>query len=109
APADLLGQDRFAHRHPDRQAGLVARLTRYRREDRGVRGEHAVGAAGPDDGNVVHRVVATRPERVAEGPVGDDAGVVVDAAVALGLADDRDHPAGVEDPGVDQLDETGRV
>src|SRR5204863_215705 len=54
----------------------------------------------------VQRPVA---QRVAERAIGDDAGVVVDAAVALGLADDGDHAAGVDDPGVDQVDEAGRV
>ena len=41
-------------------------------------------------------------DHLAERPVGDDPGVVVDAAVALGLADHRDDPVGLEHPGVDQ-------
>ena len=41
--------------------------------------------------------------------VGDDAGVVVDATVALGLADDGDDAIGFHDSVVDELRELGRV
>src|SRR6266508_1984075 len=129
APADLLGPDRVAHRHPDGQPRLVVSqhlgwiskaalvgglrpLRGCRREDRRMWTEHAVGAAGPDDRDVRHLVGVARSlgaQRVPEGAVGDDAGVVVHPAVALGLADDRDDPVGLDDPVVDERGETGGV
>ena len=92
--ADLLGQHRLAHREADGQPRLVGLLGLGRvdrREDRGVRADHAVGAAGPDDRDLLDLVGgrALGDQHLAERPVGDDPGVVVDAAVALGLADDR--------------------
>ena len=48
-------------------------------------------------------------EHVAEGPVGDDPGVVVDAAVALGLADDGDDAVGLDHALVEQPRQPGRV
>ena len=48
-------------------------------------------------------------DHLAERPVGDDPGVVVDAAVALGLADYGDDPVSVEHPGVDQRGEFAGV
>ena len=48
-------------------------------------------------------------EHLAEGAVGDDPRVVVDAAVALGLADDRDDPVGVQHAVVDELRELAGV
>ena len=48
-------------------------------------------------------------EHLAEGPVGDDPGVVVDAAVALGLADDGDDAVGLDQPLVDQVGQPGGV
>ena len=78
---------------------------RQRREHGGVRRQHPVGAAGPDDRDLpdlLGGAGALGGDHLAERPVGDDPGVVVDAAVALGLADHRDDPIGVEHPGVDQ-------
>ena len=48
-------------------------------------------------------------EHLAECAVGDDAGVVVDAAVALGLADDGDDAVGLDDAVVDEPGQPGRV
>ena len=72
-------------------------LGRDGREDRRVRADHAVGAAGPHDRDLLDLVGrgALGDQHLAERPVGDDPGVVVDPAVALGLADDRDHAVGV--------------
>ena len=113
-PADVLGQQLLAHREADGQPRLVGGrdvLGRHGREDRRVRADHAVGAAGPHDRHLLDLVGrgALLDEHLAEGAVGDDPGVVVDAAVALGLADDRDHPVGVQDAVVDQLGELARV
>src|SRR3712207_7476341 len=44
-----------------------------------------------------------RSSDLAEGAVGDDPRVVVDAAVALGLADDGDDTVGLHDALVDEL------
>jgi hypothetical protein len=71
-----------------------------------VRTEHAVCPAGPYDRDLRDRLgaaAALRDQHLAEGPVSEDARVVVDTAVALGLADDSHHPVGVQHPGVDQL------
>ena len=115
-PADVLGQDLLAHRVADRQPRLVGGRRpcrrRVRREDGRVRRDDPVGAAGPDDRDLldlVHRPGAACLEHLAERAVGDDPGVVVDAAVALGLADDGDHPVGLDQALVDQVGEAGGV
>src|SRR5262249_12043852 len=67
---------------------------------------------GPDDrhaGDVVGPAAAAGGQHLAERPVGDDPGVVVHPAVALGLADHRDHPVRLEYTGVDQPGQAGRV
>src|SRR3989337_2922175 len=46
-PADVLGQQHLAHREADGEPGLVAGLGIGGGEDRGVRADHAVGAARP--------------------------------------------------------------
>ena len=48
-------------------------------------------------------------EHLTEGSVGDDAGVVVDAAVSFGLADDGNDAVGLDHPVVDQLGEPGGI
>ena len=48
-------------------------------------------------------------QHLAEGAVGDDPRVVVDPAVALGLADDGDDPVGLHDAVVDELGQLGGV
>ena len=115
-PADVLRQQHLAHREADRQPRLVRRLDalpgRQRGEHRGVRGQHPVGAAGPDDRDLLDLLggaAALGGDHLAERPVGDDPGVVVDPAVALGLADHRDDPVGVEHPVVDQRGQLARV
>src|SRR5262249_15017301 len=52
---------------------------------------------------------ALRGQHFAERTIRDNPGVVIDAAIALGLADDRDHPVCLEHPVVDQLRELARV
>src|SRR5207248_11793139 len=55
--------------------------------------------ARPDDGylpDLAHRPRAPAGQHLTEGPVGEDPRVVVDAAVALGLADDRDDAVGFD-------------
>ena len=47
--------------------------------------------------------------RLAEGPVGKDPGVVVHPTVALGLADDRNHPARFQDTVVDEPGQLGGI
>jgi hypothetical protein len=76
-----------------------------------VGADDAVGAAGPHDRHLLDLLGrgALLDEDLAERPVGDDAGVVVDAAVALGLADDGDDAAGFHDAVVDELGELGGV
>ena len=102
---DVLGEDLVAHRDPDRQAGLVGRLAVGDREDRGMRAEHAVGSSRPDHRDRLHLLDRTRTvpeEDIAERLIGQDAGKVVDSAVALGLADDGEHPVGTHVPVLDQ-------
>ena len=112
--ADLLGQDRLAHREPDRQprlVGLLGLVGWHGGEDRRVRADDPVGAAGPHDRHLLD-LVGRSPlgdQHLAEGAVGDDPGVVVDAAVALGLADDGDHAAGVHHAVVDELGQLAGV
>ena len=107
--ADLLGQERLAHREARGEAQLLARRVVLGDvgggEDGGVGADHAVGAAGPHDRDALDLlgVGAAGDQGLTERPVGDDAGVVVDAAVALGLADDREDAVGRDHPVVDQL------
>src|SRR3954469_19597951 len=76
------------------------------------RGPLARGPAGPDVRALPHLLRAARAlghEHLPERPVGDDPRVVVDAAVALGLADDRDDPVRVEHAVVHQGREAAGV
>ena len=100
-PADVLGQQHLAHREADGQPRLVGRL--------GVRSVAKIVACGlitpsvPPDHTIGTCLTcsaggALLDQHLAERAVGDDPGVVVDAAVALGLADDRDDPVGLPSP-----------
>jgi hypothetical protein len=113
--ADVLGQQDVAHRVADGQPGLVGLLDGVLGEggeDRGVRADDAVRAAGPHDGDLLdllERPRALLHQHLAERAVGDDPRVVVDPAVALGLADDGDDAVGLDDAFVDELGQLGRV
>ena len=74
--------------------------------------DDAVGATRPDDRNLLHLVGAATAlvdQHLAERTIGDDPGVVVDATVALGLADDGDDAVGLDDSSVDELGQAGGV
>ncbi len=111
-PADVLWQDLLAHRVADRQARFVGGRHHagvHTGEDCRVWRQDPVGAAGPHDRyllRLVHRPGAPGDEHLSERPVGEDAGVVVDAAIPLCLADDRDNAVGVHDSLVDEVGQT---
>ncbi len=111
--ADVLGEDDLAHRDADAQPGFVGLHRRGGVDGGEDRSRAATGRrrcrptrpAGTDSG----RRVALGRQDLAERAVGEDAGVVVDAAVALGLADDGEHAGRLDHAVVDQLREPGRV
>jgi hypothetical protein len=113
--ADVLGQQDVAHRVADGQprlVGLLDGLLGERGEDRRVRADDAVRAARPHDrdlADLLLRAGALLQEHLAEGPVGDDPRVVVDASVALRLADDGDDAVGLHHAVVDELGQLGGV
>jgi hypothetical protein len=76
-----------------------------------VGADHTVGAAGPDDRDLLDLVRgrALGDQHLAERAVGDDAGVVVDPAVPLGLADDGHDAVGLHHAVVDELGQLGGV
>ena len=81
-------------------------------EDRRVRADHPVGAAGPHERDLGDLLRGARPlllEHRAVGMGGDDPGVVVDSAVALSLADHGDDVVGRENSLVDEGGEAGGV
>ena len=111
--ADVLGKKLGAHRRADgeprlrRRAGLAVAG-----KNRRVRRDHAVAAAGPHHRDLRHRLLGTAAEldeRAAKRLVGEDPGKVVDAAIAFGLADDRDHLVGAELPLADRGLEAGGI
>src|SRR4029079_11010113 len=73
--------------------------------------EYTVRAAGPDDRHLLDLLggCTLLDQHLAESTVGDDPGIVVDSPVALGLADDRDHPLRGHDAVVDELRELGSI
>ena len=93
-PTDILRQDRRAQGGPHGEAQCVfGPGLDVAGEDGRMGGEHAVAAARPDHGDYADFVFAARAvleEDAAEGAVRQDAGEVVDPAVALRLADDGD-------------------
>ncbi len=98
-PADVFGQKLGAQRRADGQAGFVGRPgLGVAGKDRRMRRDHAVAAAGPDHRNLLHRLLraAVLAQHRAKRLIGEDAGEVVDAAIALGLADDRNDLVGAE-------------
>ena len=110
-PSDVLGQQLLTHGDTHGQSRLVGLgdlVCRHGREDRRVRADHAVRAAGPDDRHLRHffgAAITLGGENLSERSVRDDARVVVDAAVTLGFADDCNDAVGLEDTVVDQLGE----
>ena len=99
-PADILRQQLRAQRGADRQA----RFRRWAglavaREHRRMRRDDAVAAARPDHRDVRDLGLAALAEllqHAAKRLVGENAREIVDAAIAFGLADDRDHLVGAE-------------
>jgi hypothetical protein len=112
-PADVLGQQLDAHGRPHHQARLVFRAGRVvPREHRGVRRHDAVAAARPHHGDLgdgVGRSRSALTQHSAECLIGQDAGEVVDPAVALGLADGGDHLVGLELPRIEARLQAGCV
>ena len=115
-PADVLRQQPLAHREADgeprlvgllgvRVGGQVAKTVACGESTPSVPPDQTIGTCWTSSAVAG----ALGDQHLAERPVGDDPGVVVDAAVALGLADHGDHPVGVEHAGVDQLREPARV
>ena len=111
--ADIFGQQLGAHGGADGDAGLSGRpglgvAGEYGR----VRRNHAVAAAGPHHGNVRDvgfAAVAALLEHGAERLIGQNAGEIVDAAIAFGLADHRNHLVGAERAGLDACFHAGSV
>ena len=68
-------------------------------KNRRVRRDHAVAAARPDHrnfGDLLFGAAAVLAQHRAKRLIGEDAGKIVHAAVALGLADDGDDLVGLE-------------
>ena len=85
-------------------------------DDGVIEADRVIAVIGKTEGNGgindYTRIIADRAFRevlVEKGAVGDDPGVVVDATVALGLADDGDDSARLHDAVVDELRELGGV
>ena len=105
--ADVFRQQLDAHGGADGKPRLRGRTgLAVAREHGGVRRDHAVAAAGPDHRNLADLVLAALAvleQHLAESLIGEDAGEVVDAAVAFGLADDGDDLIGGELAGLDAV------
>ena len=105
-PADVLGQDDVAHGDTDRESQLVAQRSIHPGEHGGVRAEDSVDTPGPHHRDLFDLRDGTCPQfdqDLAKRLVGEDPGEVVDAAVALGLADDGEHVVRGEDPLIDEV------
>ena len=85
--------------------GTVAKIVACGLSTPSVPPDHTIGTCATASASRLPLADEHFPERA----VGQDAGVVVDAAVALGLADHRDDPIGVQHAGVDQLRQLARV
>ena len=94
------GKDLGAHRGADDQPRFVRRAgLGVAREHRRMRRDDAVAAARPhhrDFRDLGFGAAAELLQHRAERLVGEDAGEIVDAAIAFGLADDGDHFIGLE-------------
>ena len=105
--ADILGLQLDAERGADREARLRGRAGLVvAGKHGGMRGKDAVAAAGPHHRDVVDLglgALAMLRQHAAERLVGEDAGEIVDAAIALGLADHGDDLVGGELAGLDQI------
>ena len=94
-PADILRENLGAHGGADDQPRFVRRAgLGVAREHGRVRRDHAVAAARPDHRDFCDLgfgAAAVLFQHRAKRLVGEDAGEIVDAAIAFGLADDGDH------------------
>src|SRR5258708_25939805 len=77
-----------------------------------MRGDDAVAAAGPDHRHVVNfglGALAVLHQPPAKRLIGQDAGEIIDAAIAFGLADHGDDLVGGEFSGRNQILDAARV
>ena len=99
-PADVFRQNLGAHRGADDETRFPRHsVFGVARENRRMRGYDAVAAARPDHrnlGDLLFRAAAEPSQHCAKRLIGENAGKIVDAAVAFGLADDGDDLIGVE-------------
>jgi hypothetical protein len=97
---DVLRQDFRTERGAHDETGLAAgSLLAVAREYGCVRGNHAVAAAGPDHRDLLDRFGRSRAVLQQDGAeclIGQDAGEIIDAAIAFGLADNGDDFVGSE-------------
>jgi hypothetical protein len=96
AAADLPGFERRGASTPYCERGAELGSGRAGLEDRPVRGESAFGATGHDEGNVASGGAKMVLEEVAERQGGETAAEIVDAAIALGLAEDGHDAFGLD-------------
>ncbi|MGY4284951.1 hypothetical protein ACVWXO_004171 [Bradyrhizobium sp. LM2.7] len=104
-------------RHADAQAfaGDACRLFADfpAREYGDVRAEHTLGAAGHHEGDAlfdfVRRQAEMRRQRRAQRGNGVFPGEIIDAAIALGFAEDRQDRCRIDRAGVDHAHEAGHV
>ena len=111
--SDVLRQQFRAQRRADHQPRLVGGAgLAVAGEDRGVRRDDAITAARPNHRHVVDLGFGARAELEQHAPkrlVGQNAGEIVDPAIAFGLADHRDDLVGAELAGRDQSLKAARI
>ena len=81
-------------------------------EDRGVRGDDAVAAAGPHHRDLVDGflvALAVFEQHPPKSLVGEDAGEVVDPTVSLGFPNDSNDFVGLEQPASDAFFKAGGI
>ncbi len=116
AAADFLGQEIAGERDADREPLLFGR----RAAVRGMPGEHgdmgrkhALGAAGHHERHapfhLCRRQIQVSAEQAGESGGGVFTRVVIDAAVTLGLAHNRDNCSGIQPARFDQRGEPGHI
>ena len=95
-PAHVLGKNRLRYRGADGQTIFVhtrSFATIDLGKDVQVRRDHPVTAAGQRDRNLQRGFAVARAlldEEISQNPIGQDSPEIVDAAVPLGLSNDRD-------------------